>query len=233
MIINKATVDLVKEFEGFEARAYKCPAGVWTIGYGTTAAAGVGIVPVDGMTISKAKAEGYLQAGLSKFANAISLEISAPINENEYGAFVSLAYNVGPDAFKKSSALRHFNAGKKAAAADAILLWNKAGGKISAGLVRRRAAERALFLTPVGAAPQADTQDTRIVPDVPRESAAQSTTVQASAVQIASGAGAGVAAVATLDGHAQIVALAFSGVIMLAALWILRQRLRSWAEGDR
>ena len=233
MNINKATVDLVKEFEGFEARAYKCPAGVWTIGYGTTAAAGVGIVPVDGMTISKAKAEGYLHAAMSKFANSISMDIVEPINENEFGAFVSLAYNIGSGAFKKSSALRHFNAGDKAAAADAMLLWNKAGGKVLAGLVRRRAAERALFLTPVGAVTQIATRDTRVVPDAPRESAAQSTTVQASAVQIVSGAGAGVAAVAALDGHAQIVAIVFAGIVMLSAMWILRQRLRSWADGDR
>ena len=233
MIINKATLELVKEFEGFEAKAYKCPAGVWTIGYGTTAAANVGIVPVEGMTITKAKAEGYLHAAMDKFARMISLDISAPINENEFGAFVSLAYNIGPGAFEKSSALRHFNAGNKTAAADAMLLWNKAGGKVLAGLVRRRAAERALFLTPVGAATQTDTQDPRIVQDVPRVSAAQSTTVQASAVQIVSGAGAGVAAVGALDGHAQIVALVFAGIIVLSALWIMRQRLISWAEGDR
>jgi peptidoglycan L-alanyl-D-glutamate endopeptidase CwlK len=75
--------------------------------------------------------------------------------------------------------------------------------------------------------------ETKAKPPAPRESAAQSTTVQASAVQIVSGAGAGVAAVATLDGHAQIVALVFAGVITLAALWIMRQRLRSWADGDR
>jgi hypothetical protein len=66
-----------------------------------------------------------------------------------------------------------------------------------------------------------------------RESAAQSTTVQASAVQIVSGAGAGVAAVGALDGHAQIVALVFAGIIVLSALWIMRQRLISWADGDR
>ena len=75
--------------------------------------------------------------------------------------------------------------------------------------------------------------ETKAKPPAPRSSAAQSTTVQASAVQIVSGAGAGVAAVAALDGHAQIVALIFAGVITLAALWILRQRLRSWADGDR
>ena len=233
MNINKACVDLVKEYEGFEATAYKCPAGVWTIGYGTTAEAGVGIVPIEGMTITKAKAEGYLHATMDKFANAISMGITAPINENEFGAFVSLAYNIGPGAFSKSSALRYFNAGNKAKAADAILLWNKADKKVSNGLVRRRAAERALFLTPVGAVTQTATRDTRVVPDVPRESAAQSTTVQASAVQIVSGAGAGVAAVGALDGHAQIVALVFAGIIVLSALWIMRQRLISWAEGDR
>ena len=70
-------------------------------------------------------------------------------------------------------------------------------------------------------------------PPAPRTSAAQSSTVQASAVQIVSGAGAGIAAVGALDGHAQIVALAFAGVIVLAALWIMRQRLISWADGDR
>jgi peptidoglycan L-alanyl-D-glutamate endopeptidase CwlK len=66
-----------------------------------------------------------------------------------------------------------------------------------------------------------------------RTSAAQSTTVQASAVQIVSGAGAGIAAVGSLDGTAQIVALAFAGVMVLAALWIMRERLRKWADGDR
>jgi len=70
-------------------------------------------------------------------------------------------------------------------------------------------------------------------PPKPRKSAAQSTTVQASAVQIVSGAGAGVAAVGSLDGTAQIVALAFAGIVVLAALWIMRERIKKWAEGDR
>jgi peptidoglycan L-alanyl-D-glutamate endopeptidase CwlK len=70
-------------------------------------------------------------------------------------------------------------------------------------------------------------------PPVERTTPAQSSTVQASAVQIASGAGAGVAAVGALDGTAQIVALAFAGVVVLAALWIMRERLIKWAEGDR
>lgn len=152
MTVNKATIDLIKEFEGFRAEAYRDPVGILTIGYGTTAAAGVGIDPKPGMTITEAEAEWYLQTAVDKFAASIRPAITAPINENEFGAFVSLAYNIGPAAFKKSSALRHFNAGDKAKAADAVLPWNKAGGKVLKGLERRRTAERALFLSPV--APQ-------------------------------------------------------------------------------
>lgn len=147
--MNKATIDLIKEFEGFRAKAYLDPVGILTIGYGTTAAAGVGIKPALGMTITEAEAERYLMAAVDKFAAQIAPKITRPINENEFGAFVSLAYNIGPGAFGKSSALRKFNAGDKQGAASAILLWNKAGGKVLPGLARRREAERALFLRPV------------------------------------------------------------------------------------
>ena len=221
MRINQATVNLVKEFEGFRAKAYKCPAGIWTIGYGTTAAAGVGITPKDGMTITKSDAEAYLQAALDKFADQIAPSIAVAISDNEFGAFVSLAYNIGPGAFKKSSALRLFNAGDKEGAAKAILMWNKAGGKVLKGLTRRREAERKLFLTPADGKFEG------------RTNVAQSTTMQASAVQVASGAGAGIAAVGALDGTAQIVAMVFAGVVVLAALWVMRERIKRWAEGDR
>ena len=221
MKINQATIDLVKEFEGFRGEAYMCPAGVWTIGYGTTAAAGVGITPKPGMRISQAEAEKYLMAALENFADSISPSITAPINENEFGAFLSLAYNIGPGAFKKSTALSAFNSGDKAKAAKAILLWNKSNGKKLGGLVRRREAERKLFLTPIDGEFEG------------RESPAQSTTVQASAVQIASGAGASIAAVGALDGTAQIIALVFAGIVVLAAIWIMRERIRKWTEGDR
>jgi len=148
MRINQAGIDLVKSFEGFRASTYKDAVGVLTIGYGTTARAGVGIDPQPGMTITKAEAEHYLEKALNKFADSIEPAITAPIGSNEFSAFVSLAYNIGPAAFKRSSALRHFNAGDRSKAADAILLWNRAGGKVLRGLVRRREAERRLFLTP-------------------------------------------------------------------------------------
>lgn len=148
-MVNRATLDLIKEFEGFRAVAYRDAVGVWTIGYGTTAMAGVGIDPKAGMKITEAQALGYLDAAVTKFAHQVTRLLTRPANENEFGAMVSLAYNVGPGAFAKSSVLRLFNAGDKEGTADAFLLWNKAGGKVLRGLTRRREAERKLFLTPV------------------------------------------------------------------------------------
>lgn len=154
MNINQATVDLVKRWEGFKANAYICPAGVLTVGYGTTNRAGIAGVNISRATvITEAQAEDWLRKGLEKFAAHIRPSITAPINDNEFGAFLSLAYNIGPNGFKRSSALRHFNAGDKASAAAAIKLWNKAtvNGKrqVMRGLVSRREDEVRLFMTPV------------------------------------------------------------------------------------
>ncbi len=149
MKVNSATIALIKEFEGFSAKAYRDPVGVWTIGFGTTAVAGVGIAPRQGDVISEAEAEMFLIRAVDKFAAQIRPAITAPVNENEFGAFVSLAYNIGPGAFCSSTALRRFNAGDKPGAARGLLLFVKAGGKRMNGLVRRRHAEVALFNMPV------------------------------------------------------------------------------------
>lgn len=226
-MLNQATIDLVKEFEGLRTTAYKDSAGVWTIGYGTTARAGVGIEPVEGMEITEAEAEYYLQKGLEKFSTEITGSITQPINENEFGAFVSLAYNIGSGAFKRSTALRKFNAGDKQGAANAMLMWNKAGGRVLNGLIRRREAERALFLTPVRV--DAPAQDAR----QDRTSPAQSRTVQASVIAAASATGSAVTALSALDSVAQYIVLGFAGVGILMALWIMRERLRKWSAGDR
>jgi len=149
MVINDEGLNLIKTFEGFVPTTYDDGVGVLTIGYGTTARAGLGINPTPGMTISEKDAEHYLMLGLEKFAQQIKPKITEPINENEWAAFLSLAYNIGPTAFARSSALRHFNNGDKLLAAKAILLWNNGGGKVMKGLQRRREAERKLFLKPV------------------------------------------------------------------------------------
>lgn len=149
MTINEAGLTLIKEFEGFRAETYKCSAGVLTIGYGTTAAAGVGIDPKPGMRITEPQATEYLAKTVDKFAAQIRPVLTREPNENQWAAMVSLAYNIGPGAFAKSSVARLFNAGDDEGAAAAFLLWNKAKGKVLKGLSRRREAERALFLSPV------------------------------------------------------------------------------------
>lgn len=151
MIIPDQAVDIVKRFEGFRPKAYLCPAGVWTVGYGTTSAAGVAEVHAQ-TTVSEPEAELWLILTLSKFAKKIRPLIRCLMTSNEWAAMLSLAYNIGVNAFRRSSVLRHFNAGEKTRAADAFLLWKKAKGKVLKGLVVRREAERDLFLTASGQA---------------------------------------------------------------------------------
>lgn len=140
MKINQAGLNIVKEFEGLCLSSYKCPAGVWTIGYGHTE--GV----TRGMQITKEEAEDLLRHDLQLFENGVKRFIGdAPTNENQFSAFVSLAYNIGIGAFGKSSALREHKSGNYELAANKIMLWNKAGGKVLAGLIRRRKAESKLY----------------------------------------------------------------------------------------
>lgn len=154
MRVPQQAVDIVKKWEGFRAETYFDSVGVATIGYGTTARAGVGINPIPGMKITRREAEKYLRRGLEKFADEIRPSITAPINDNEFSAFLSLAYNIGPGAFKRSTALGRFNMGNKRGAAEALTWFNKAGGRTMRGLVNRRAEEKALFLTPVRPRPR-------------------------------------------------------------------------------
>ena len=151
MSVNQATIDLIKRFEGCKLTAYQDIVGIWTIGYGTTAMAGLGIEPAKGMTITHERAEDLLRQGVEKFATTVDAMITTKVNQNERGACVCLAYNIGPNAFAKSTVLRELNVGHKDKAAAAFRMWNKAGGEVIKGLVNRREAEIKLFLTPVTA----------------------------------------------------------------------------------
>ncbi len=151
MSVNQATIDLIKQYEGCKLTAYQDIVGVWTIGYGTTAMADVGIVPAKGMTITQDRAEDLLRQGIDKFAAKVDELITAKVNQNERGAIICLAYNIGCGALSKSTVLRELNAGNKDRAAAAFKMWNKAGGEVVQGLVNRRNAEVTLFLTPVTA----------------------------------------------------------------------------------
>lgn len=140
MKINAAGLDLIKDSEGLYLSAYKCPAGIWTIGWGCTE----GVKP--GMIITRDRAEAMLFAEIAKFEAAISTYVKVPIGENQFSALVSLSYNIGINAFAQSTLLRLLNQGLYAEAADQFLRWNKGGGRVLPGLITRRERERNLFL---------------------------------------------------------------------------------------
>lgn len=188
-------IELIKQFEGLELEAYQDIAGVWTIGYGHT---GPDVEP--GMRISEREAEELLRRDLTPREQAVDNLTSVELNQNEFDALVSFVYNVGIDAYRRSTARRRLNKGNRTEAAEALTWWNKAtvGGVLRevAGLTRRRAAERALFLTPVNppiVTDPNDNENSRATPveDPPRrDNLAESRTVQGATVA----GGAGVAA---------------------------------------
>lgn len=148
--LNKASLDLIKSFEGLRLNAYPDPATggePWTIGYGHTSAAGLPKV-MKGLKISAEEAEAILALDLGKFADQVFHRVTLPLNPNQFGAVVSLAYNIGLGNFGKSTLLKRVNAGEFELAAKEFARWNKANKKVMDGLTRRRAAEAKLFLTP-------------------------------------------------------------------------------------
>ncbi|MEO1401220.1 MAG: lysozyme [Cyanobacteria bacterium J06635_1] len=137
---NANGLQLIKSFEGLRLEAYQDAVGVWTIGYGTTR----NVTP--GMKISQDKAEEFLRDDLDRFEKAVNEAITVPINDNQFSALVAFTYNVGSGALRSSTLRKKLNQGDTHGAADEFLRWNKAGGRVLAGLTRRRRAERALFL---------------------------------------------------------------------------------------
>ena len=129
-------IDLIKKFEGCRLAAYKCPAGVWTIGYGHTE--GVS----EGQKISQEQAEKYLVEDLVKYEKYVEKYVDLELNQNQFDALVSFTYNCGAGNLKKLVKNRNHNQ-----IAEAFQYYRKANGKILNGLVKRRAEEKALFLT--------------------------------------------------------------------------------------
>ena len=140
MKTSQAGIDLIKSFEGLHLDAYRCPAGVLTIGYGHTK----GVRP--GQSISEAEAERILKEDLERFERGVNEAVHIPIAQNEFDALVSLAFNIGRGAFASSTLVRKLNTGDRSGAADELLRWVRGGGRVLPGLVRRREAEQALFL---------------------------------------------------------------------------------------
>jgi GH24 family phage-related lysozyme (muramidase) len=141
--ISQLGVDLIQSFEDCRLEAYICPAGKPTIGWGST-----GPHVSLGQTITQAEADALFKADLSKFEQGIRELVKVPLTQPQYDALISFTYNCGLSAFKKSTLLKLLNAGKFGQAADELRKWVKAKGKTLPGLVRRREAERELFLRP-------------------------------------------------------------------------------------
>jgi len=160
--VNVETENLIKRKEGLVLAPYLCPAKVWTIGYGTTIypswyMGGKRVAPND-PPISAQMALDFLRSDLDKFEAGVEGLLKRPANDNQFGAMVSLTYNIGLAGFASSSVLRLFNQGDIAGAMRSFALWNKADlngdGKVDQaeiveGLVVRRKEEQTLFATPV------------------------------------------------------------------------------------
>ena len=139
MKISAQGLALIKEFEGCELTAYVCPAGVLTIGIGST-----GPHVYEGMSITEAEAEALLLKDLVRFEKAVNELVTAPLCQGAYDALVSFTFNCGEGAFADSTLLRELNEGKdpNTTAKAQLPRWTNGG---LAGLVHRRAAEVELF----------------------------------------------------------------------------------------
>lgn len=141
--INAEGLALVKSFEGLRLEAYRCPAGILTIGYGST-----GPHVKQGMVITEAEADALLSKDLSRFETGVeAMTEGVQTTDNQFAAMVSLAFNIGLGRFATSTALKRHKLGNKIGAGNAFLLWNKAAGNVLQGLNRRREAERKLYLS--------------------------------------------------------------------------------------
>lgn len=133
--------ELIKRFEGCELTAYKCPADIWTIGYGHTA----NVQPNE--TITQQQADMLLDEDLQIYADQTRSVITVLTTDNQFNALLDFVYNLGIGNFKSSTLLKLLNQGKHTEAAEQFVRWNKAGGKVLAGLTARRLAEKELFLS--------------------------------------------------------------------------------------
>lgn len=143
--MNKEGIEILKHFEGCELTAYICPAKKITIGYGNTYYQDKSPVKI-GDTITQEQADILLEMILVEFETGLDKLITVSINENQRSALISFAYNLGVNALKNSTLLKKVNGNPNDPTIVAeFLKWNKGGGKVLAGLTRRRQAEAALY----------------------------------------------------------------------------------------
>lgn len=236
MKTNDEGVKLIRDFEGCVLKAYPDPGTggePWTIGVGHTG----GVKPGD--QISESKAMELLRSDLARFENYVTEALGGyPATSNEFSAMVSLCFNIGPTNFRKSSVLRNHKKGDKAAAGNSFKLFNKAAGKVLNGLVRRRAAEAALYMKPAN---PGIAVETRTEPDK-ETTPAKSPTMLATAGIAVMGAGQQVvdnlpaitsahSTVAQTGGFDWVVKV-LGGLIVAAALFVLVRQFLKRRKGE-
>ena len=140
MRTSERGLSLIKSFEGLRLQAYQDSVGVWTIGYGATRGVKAG------MTITMDQAERMLVNDVQRFEPDLDRLVKVPLNQSQWDALMSFVYNLGAANLESSTLLKLLNQKDYAGAADQFPRWNKAGGQVLQGLVKRRAAERAMFL---------------------------------------------------------------------------------------
>lgn len=141
--ISERGVELIKHFESFFPKAYKDPVGVWTIGWGHTGLTHKDGTVRAGRVITKEEGEALFRHDMDFFEGRVSKFITVPLNDDEFAALVSFDFNTG--GLGDSTLRRLLNAGDRKGAALQFRRWNKAGGKVLAGLTRRRKSEENLF----------------------------------------------------------------------------------------
>lgn len=187
MKMSAAGLDTVKEFEGLRLKAYKCPAAVWTIGYGHTSAAGSPIVTSD-LEITRDAAEEILKKDMGQYEDGVSKYVKVSLTQGQFDALVDFAYNAGVGALAKSTLLKKVNAGKFDEVPAEFMKWTKGGGKELPGLVRRRRAEVKLWRGLEEDIPVSNTQ-ARFQPDQPKASKSIVQSKEANAAVAAGGLG--------------------------------------------
>ncbi|NWG70954.1 MAG: lysozyme [Parvularculaceae bacterium] len=163
MRTGETGLNLIKGYEGLRMSAYYAPSEQWTVGYGHVATAR------HGMSVTESEAERLLREDVKPIEALLAETVRAPLNQNEHDALTSLIFSIGADNWRRSTVLRKLNSGDKLGAAQAFELWTRArvnGELVSLdGLVRRRAAEKSLFLMPTDASLVVPTSDVRPAPE--------------------------------------------------------------------
>jgi lysozyme len=139
MRIDEHGLALIKAFEGLKLNAYRCAAGVWTIGYGHT----LGVNPGD--TLTEQAADLFLRQDAAVAEASVNRYVNVPLTQNQFNALVSFVFNLGSGNFRNSTLLKKLNAGDYQGAGEELLRWVRAGDSTLPGLVRRRAVEKTLF----------------------------------------------------------------------------------------